>query len=112
MFNVGVPEMMVLFLVGLLVFGPDRLPAMMRTVGKAVRSFQLETKKASDVLRAGLEEGSSTLTGVFDLPDGHVTPEPPVTAVVPVEIPEAPSRPAPLPSDHEVNDVVRDYEDT
>lgn len=116
MFNIGAPEMMVLFLVGLLVFGPERLPGMMRNIAKGISAFRAETQKATNVLRAGLEEGNAALTGVFDVPDDHepvqTAPEPPAPEPPAPEPPAPEPRPAPPPSDHPVNEVVREYEDT
>lgn len=106
MFNIGGLEMLIIFLVALLVFGPDRLPEIMRNVGKAVRTFQNESRKAQDLLRAGLEDPVKTpKAGVVDKPDGYVEPGP--------AEPPAPAPPTPRPSsDHEVRPVVRELEDT
>jgi sec-independent protein translocase protein TatB len=40
MFNLGPFELLAIFVVALLVFGPDKLPEMGRQVGKAVREFR------------------------------------------------------------------------
>ena len=40
MFNLGPLELVAIFVVALLVFGPDKLPEMGRQVGKAVREFR------------------------------------------------------------------------
>jgi TatA/E family protein of Tat protein translocase len=40
MFNLGPFELVAIFVVALLVFGPDKLPEMGRQVGKAVREFR------------------------------------------------------------------------
>ena len=42
MFNVGMSEMVLVFLVALIVFGPDKLPEIARTLGKSIN----EIKKA------------------------------------------------------------------
>jgi sec-independent protein translocase protein TatA len=39
-FGIGLPEMAVIMVVALLIFGPKKLPEIGRSVGKAVRSFQ------------------------------------------------------------------------
>lgn len=49
--NLGLPEIVVLFCVALLVFGPKRLPELAKNVGKGIRDF----KKAM----AGEEENAS-----------------------------------------------------
>ncbi len=39
-FGIGLPEMTVIFVVALLVFGPKKLPEIGRSLGKALRGFQ------------------------------------------------------------------------
>lgn len=50
MFGIGVSELLVIFLVALLVLGPERLPAAARTLAKLFGEF----RKATDDLRSGL----------------------------------------------------------
>jgi len=38
--NLGLSELLVIFVVALLVIGPRRLPEVARAIGEAVRSFQ------------------------------------------------------------------------
>lgn len=44
MFNFGMPELFLVFVVALLVFGPRKLPEIGKMMGKAMREF----KKAAD----------------------------------------------------------------
>ena len=44
-FGIGLPEMAIIFIVALLVFGPKKLPEIGRSLGKAMRSFQEATKE-------------------------------------------------------------------
>ncbi len=39
-FGIGLPEMAVIMVVALLVFGPKKLPEIGRSLGKTIRSFQ------------------------------------------------------------------------
>ncbi len=39
-FGIGLPEMGVIFVVALLIFGPKKLPEIGRSLGKTLRSFQ------------------------------------------------------------------------
>jgi sec-independent protein translocase protein TatA len=71
-FNVGVPEMMVILLVALLVFGPNKLPEMARNMGKMLRNFQQETNRALSDLKQGVEPAT---TGIFDQPDAGTPSE-------------------------------------
>ncbi|MGB9836744.1 MAG: TatA/E family twin arginine-targeting protein translocase [Candidatus Saccharicenans sp.] len=50
--SIGLPELIVIFIIALLVFGPKKLPEVGKSVGKAIREF----KKASDELRSKVEE--------------------------------------------------------
>jgi sec-independent protein translocase protein TatA len=56
-FGIGLPEMLLIFGVGLLVFGPKKLPEMGKALGKTLKGFQEassefqnEFKKAADVM--------------------------------------------------------------
>ena len=50
MFGIGVPELMLILVVGLIVFGPGKLPEMGRSLGKGIREF----RKASNALTAAI----------------------------------------------------------
>lgn len=39
-FGIGLPEMMLILVLALLVFGPKKLPEIGRSLGKAIRGFQ------------------------------------------------------------------------
>lgn len=49
--SLGIPELILIFFVVLLVFGPKRLPEIGRTLGKALGEF----KKATDELKTTIE---------------------------------------------------------
>jgi sec-independent protein translocase protein TatB len=53
-FGVGVPEMAVILVVALLVFGPDRLPDFARQAGRMVRQLRTFANNARDDIRAEL----------------------------------------------------------
>jgi sec-independent protein translocase protein TatA len=44
-FGIGLPEMILILLVALLIFGPKKLPEIGRSLGKAVRGFQDASKE-------------------------------------------------------------------
>ncbi len=97
--QIGPAEILVVLLVGLLVFGPKRLPEIGRQVGRAMR----EVKKFQDTIKGELDQVLH-----FDEHDGHdddsaeaAKPEMPISTVevppalpVPEEPPVTPVRPA------------------
>lgn len=44
-FGIGLPEMVLIMVVALLIFGPKKLPEIGRSLGKAIRSFQDASKE-------------------------------------------------------------------
>jgi sec-independent protein translocase protein TatB len=53
-FDVGLPEMLVIIVVAIVVFGPDRLPEFARQAGRFVRQLRQFTQSARDDIRAEL----------------------------------------------------------
>ncbi|CAN5600928.1 hypothetical protein BH10ACT10_BH10ACT10_04170 [soil metagenome] len=54
MFGIGLPELMVIALVAVVVFGPDRLPEFARQAGRLVRQVRAFTQSARDDIRSEL----------------------------------------------------------
>jgi Tat protein translocase TatB subunit len=51
MFGIGMPELLVIFVVALVVLGPKRLPEMARTLGKAMAEFRRQSSDIIDELQ-------------------------------------------------------------
>jgi len=49
MFGIGVPELILILIIGLVVFGPGKLPEVGRAVGKSIREFKKATSSVMDV---------------------------------------------------------------
>ncbi|MGD1952819.1 MAG: TatA/E family twin arginine-targeting protein translocase [Leptolyngbyaceae cyanobacterium] len=50
-FGIGLPEMALIMMVALLVFGPKKLPEIGRSLGKAIKGFQDDSKENEDELK-------------------------------------------------------------
>ncbi len=80
MFGIGIPELVVILIVGLIIFGPGKLPEVGRAVGKGLREF----RKASSALQSALNEPEK--------------PAPPAPAAAPAPAPEPPQTAAVQPA--------------
>ena len=52
MWNIGMPEMLIILVLALIIFGPRKLPELGRSLGKSLGEF----KRASNELRSTLDE--------------------------------------------------------
>lgn len=59
MFGIGVPEMFVIAMVAMLVFGPDKLPDLARQAGKFLRTVRQMAENAKDDLGREMGEDFS-----------------------------------------------------
>lgn len=112
MFDVSFPEMVIVFVIALLILGPERLPKVARTVGQWVgqarnmfgrlrselereANFQ-ELQDAQRELRQALDEGSKAVTDsvkpVIDSVEAPAAPSQPENEQPPAE--DAPTVPA------------------
>jgi TatA/E family protein of Tat protein translocase len=86
--SIGMPELIIIFVIALIIFGPRKLPELGRSLGKSLAEF----KRASNELRSTLEEEIRV--------EEQKTKEPP-RAVEPTITPEPPGNPNPV-QDHTV----------
>ena len=55
-FNIGIPEVIVILIIALIIFGPKRLPELGRSLGKGLRNFKDSLSSAATELKAGMSE--------------------------------------------------------
>jgi sec-independent protein translocase protein TatA len=63
MFGLGVPELMVILVIALVIFGPSKLPQIGSGLGKAIRDFKKGVTEGTDD-----ESGKETKKESKDLP--------------------------------------------
>ena len=101
--SVGAPELIVIFLVALIVLGPDRLPKAARQVGRAIAEFKRVTGGFQDEVRRafdGDEPGSPAPTSTTSSAPGddsgeHMVGRPAAASPTPdVDLPPPPDDPS------------------
>jgi TatA/E family protein of Tat protein translocase len=78
MFGIGMPELIIIFVIALIIIGPKKLPDLARALGKGMAEF----RKATDDIKANLdlggvedelkgmeEELADSVTGLIDAPE-------------------------------------------
>ena len=94
--SLGLPELLMIFIVALIVFGPRKLPEIGKTLGKALGEF----KKASEDLKNTIER-EVHVEELKDLKNVTLMPPPQDTTVSraePAAIASAEAPPAPVPA--------------
>ncbi|YAI82014.1 MAG: TatA/E family twin arginine-targeting protein translocase [cyanobacterium endosymbiont of Rhopalodia sterrenbergii] len=74
-FGIGLPEMVLIFVISLLIFGPKKLPEIGRSLGKAIRSFQEASKEFENEFKREAQKLENSVTMKAQLED-NTTPQP------------------------------------
>lgn len=59
--NLGASELMVIFLVVLLLFGGNKIPELMRGLGRGIREFNNAKNSVEDEIRQGMREAEKKI---------------------------------------------------
>lgn len=99
-FNLGFPELILILVIALIVFGPRKLPEIGSAVGKAMREFRRATSEITEEFTKPLDEPGSPVmeasSPMIEAPPTTVeTPSTTVEYVPPVQTPEDPSQTKP-----------------
>ncbi|MBM5795789.1 MAG: TatA/E family twin arginine-targeting protein translocase [Cyanobacteria bacterium M_surface_7_m2_037] len=95
-FGVGLPELAVIAAIGLLVFGPKRLPELGKTLGRTLKGFQSASSEFEKEFRKAVDTVEAEVTATSTLPAettqataADTTPESPVSSASPEHSSEA-----------------------
>jgi len=103
MFNIGLPELLIIVAIALIVFGPNKLPELAKAFGRAMREFKKATEEVKESFAAEtkeLEEYKHTLTDenlLADLAEQVSAPELAAEETSPQPEPSAAAETPPLP---------------
>lgn len=61
-FGIGLPELVVIAAIGLLVFGPKRLPELGKTLGRTLKGFQSASSEFEKELRTAITTSEVVVT--------------------------------------------------
>ncbi len=74
-FGIGLPEMAVIMVVALLVFGPKKLPEIGRSLGKAIRGFQDASKEFENEFKREAQQIEESIKMNAELESAKNSPE-------------------------------------
>ena len=73
-FGIGLPELAVIAAIGLLVFGPKRLPELGKTLGRTLKGFQSASSEFEKEFRRAVDTVEAEVTASSALPQAASSP--------------------------------------
>ncbi len=71
-FGIGLPEMALILVIALLVFGPKKLPEIGRSLGKAIRGFQDASKEFENEFKRETQQLEESVTMKAELEENKM----------------------------------------
>ena len=94
MFNIGMPELIVIFAIALIVLGPKRLPELARSLGKGIAEFR---RASNDLRREFMDTAEDARIAPPQLAS-NAQPQAQTQAAAPEAKPEVKPAEAPVPA--------------
>jgi len=91
--SLGTPEILLVLLLALLVFGPAKLPELGKALGRAVREFKRAGSELQETLEREADDLKRTSSGPPDAPPGALPPPSPPPPSPPAKDPYSPKEP-------------------
>jgi len=95
MFGLGIPELIVIFIIALIVFGPKKLPDLGKSVGRAMAEFKKASQDFQESMHSEMREVEKSVDldeikklGTLEVPDATKTGE-----AKPADLPGAEQKP-------------------
>jgi Tat protein translocase TatB subunit len=100
MFGIGMTELMVIFVIGLVVLGPKRLPELARTLGKSMAEFRRASNEMRREFMSVAEDADLAAPAIAPRPTPPApAPPAPAAPTAPSSAPPAPTAPSDPPRD-------------